>query len=177
PQFGILPRVSVLLDLVLDPSEMTNINIHNVKTAMNWRNKVIHKTGHIPRTIPQDLLRRNIVDVLKLVRLLGRKRDQIEGSPKLQRIGHNLSQKFGLPVPTILRLPRHHILVDFYFILQTDLPSDIDGVLKSIAAEASCIFAQEDTRFNACEHLYIRFLVFPQQVTARWRSNKVEIVE
>ncbi|MGH7800011.1 MAG: hypothetical protein ACREOW_05190 [Thermodesulfobacteriota bacterium] len=180
PQFGITPRVSGLLNLVLDPDDLKEINIDSVRAAINWRNEVIHKTGHLPQGVSEEELRRKISSVLILANLLGGKRDQIESSPELQQIGNQLSQKLGLPNPTILRLGRHRILLDFDFLLSSEIPQDLEAVLKSIADEASSIFTTKDSRFNAAEHLHSRFLVllpFPKKVKARWRNNRVEVVE
>src|SRR3990170_6110646 len=176
-QFGLTPRVSGLLDLVLDPDDLKKVNIDSVRTAIRWRNKVIHETGRLPQGVSENELRSKIVDVLILADLLGMKRDQIESSPELQQIGNQLSQKFGLPEPTILRLRRHRILINFEFLLPTEIPSDLGAVLESVAKEASFIFATKDSRFNATEHLHIRFLVFFQGMKARWRNGTVEVVE
>jgi len=176
-QFGLTPRVSGLLDLVLDPDDLKKVNIDSVRTAIRWRNKVIHETGRLPQGVSENELRSKIVDVLILADLLGMKRDQIESSPELQQIGNQLSQKFGLPEPTILRLRRHRILINFEFLLPTEIPSDLGAVLESVAKEASFIFATKDSRFNATEHLHIRFLVFFQGIKARWRNGTVEVVE
>lgn len=175
-EFGLMSKVSGLLDLVLDPDDLKKINIDNVRTAINWRNGIIHKTGHLPR-VPEEELRKRVADVLTLADLLGRKRDQIHSSPELQQIGNQLSQKFGLPGPTILRLGKHRILIDFDFLLSSEIPSDLETVLESVAKEASFIFATKDPRFSAAEHLHVRFLVFFQGVKARWRNNKVEVVK
>src|SRR3990172_4309857 len=102
PQFGLKAKVSALLDLILDPNDLKKINVDNVRTAVEWRNGVIHKTGHLPQGVPEEELRRKINDVLSLALLLGRKQEQISSSPELQRIGNQLSQKFRLPNPTIL---------------------------------------------------------------------------
>ena len=180
PQFGLKAKVSALLDLILDPNDLKKINVDNVRTAVEWRNGVIHKTGHLPQGVPEEELRRKINDVLSLALLLGRKREQISSSPELQRIGNQLSQKFRLPNPTILGLGRHRILLDFDFLLSSEIPQDLEEVLKSVADETSSIFTTKDSRFNAAEHLHIRFLVlfpFPQKVKARWRNNKIEVVE
>src|SRR3990172_5940683 len=177
PQFSLALRVSGLLDLVLDPSDLKEINIDNVRTAISWRNKVVHEIGHLPQGIPEAELRKKILDVLTLAALLGGKRDQIKSSPESQQIGNQLSQKFGLPEPTILRLGRHRILINFEFLLSSEMPSDLETVLKSVADDASSIFATKDSRFNATEHLHIRFLVFFQGIKARWRNGTVEVVE
>jgi len=110
---------------------------------------VIHKTGHLPQGVPEEELRRKINDVLSLALLLGRKREQISSSPELQRIGNQLSQKFRLPNPTILGLGRHRILLDFDFLLSSEIPQDLEEVLKSVADETSSIFTTKDSRFNA----------------------------
>jgi len=176
-QFSLTPRVSGLLDLILSPDDLKEINIDSVRAAIKWRNHVIHETGNLPQGVPEMELRRKISDVLALAALLGSKRDQIKSSPELQQIGNQFSQKFSIPVPTISHFGRHRILIDFYFILQTELPSELETVLKSVADDASSIFATKDSRFNAAEHLHIRFLVFPQKVKARWRNGTVEVVE
>src|SRR3990172_8497445 len=71
PQFSLALRVSGLLDLILDPSDLKEINIDNVRTAISWRNKVVHEIGHLPQGIPEEKLRKKILDVLTLATLLG----------------------------------------------------------------------------------------------------------
>src|SRR3989304_6126745 len=81
PQFSLALRVSGLLDLILSPDDLKEINIDSVRTAISWRNKVVPEIGNLPQGVPEMELRRKISDVLALAALLGSKRDQIKSSP------------------------------------------------------------------------------------------------
>lgn len=84
PNFGLTARVAGLLGLTLDAETLGEIDIGSVLTAVSWRNKVTHETGHLPTGIDEKTLRKHIVAVLVLSWYLARRRDAIAAEPELR---------------------------------------------------------------------------------------------
>ena len=172
--FGIKSKVSGLLDLVLSLEDMRLIELDNIRTAIEWRNKIVHKTGKLPEYISEKELEEKINSVLTLALLLGHKRDQINSAPMLKEFSNKLAVDFNLPEPHITLVQKHLYIIDFDFI-EFELPSDIERTISSVAMSASSFLTSSDHRFDPEKHLVIRFIVLLEGVRARWKKNKVEI--
>lgn len=175
PQLGLSARVAALLDLCLHPDDIKKIEFKNILTAIRWRNKIMHKTGHLPKNLPEDIIRRNIVSVLKLVSLLAMRRNQIEASPEMQKTSKAISEKLKVPLPNIWVTGRHRILMEFvFFVIPSNIPTP--EVLDAISKEAIRLLSERDTRFKPEEHLYIRYFNFPRELLARWYKGTLHLV-
>jgi len=175
PQLGLTARVSALLNLCLHSKDVKQVEFNNVLKAINWRNHIIHKTGHLPKDLPEGTIYQNINSVLNLVLLLAQRRNQIETSPDMQQIGKNISEKHDAPIPNIWLVDRHRFLVEFVFYV---IPSDFPEVqvLEALALEASTQLSARDRRFNPQEHLYIRYYSF-RDLKALWYKGSLHIVQ
>ena len=174
PQLGLKARVSALLNLCLNADDIATIEFNNVLEAINWRNTVIHRTGHLPKVKNEEERRENISSVLKLVSLLARRRDEIETLPKTRKMAKTISEKHGVPVPQIWLLDRHRVLVEFFFVTLRDFPEK--QVLEAVAQEASAQLCTRDPRFKPEEHLHIRYIVFPRNIRARWYNGRLHLL-
>jgi len=175
PQLGLYGRVSALLNLCLYPDDISKIEFNNVLKAINWRNNIIHKTGHLPDNLPEDTIYQNISSVLQLVSLLAARRNQIEISPEFQEIAKSISEKHKVPIPNIWLTGRHQFLIEFaFFVIPSNFPDA--QVLESLAQEASALLSALDTRFKPEEHLYIRYLAF-REIRARWYKGSLHLVQ
>jgi len=173
PQLGLTARVSVLLNLCLNSEDIKKVEFNNVLNVINWRNHIIHKTGHLPKDLPDGMIYQNINSVLNLVFLLAQRRNQIEASPEMQQIGKNISEKHDVPIPSIWLLDRHRVLVEFVFYV---IPSNFPEVqvLEALALEASTLLSARDKRFNPPEHLYMRYYSF-RDIKARWFKGSLQM--
>ncbi len=175
PQLGLYGRVSALLNLCLHPEDISKIEFNNVLKAINWRNNIIHRTGHLPDSLPEDKIYQNISSVLQLASLLATKRNQIEHSPEFQEIAKSISEKYKVPIPNIWLTGRHQFLIEFaFFVIPSNFPDA--QVLESLAQEASALLSALDPRFKPEEHLYIRYLAF-RDIRARWYKGSLHLVQ
>lgn len=71
PSLDLTTRVSVLLELIIEPEYLRGIDIEKILSAISWRNSVIHKTGNIPWGVTEKELKEAINEVLNLITLLG----------------------------------------------------------------------------------------------------------
>lgn len=71
PGLDLTARVSVLLELIVEPEYLRDIDIEKILSAISWRNSVIHKTGNIPWGVTKKDLNEGINEVLDLINLLG----------------------------------------------------------------------------------------------------------
>lgn len=174
PDLGLTSRISGLLDLTLEKDEIAKIDINNILKAIEWRNHIIHKTGHLPVNLEGKIIKTKIGNVIELTYLLSEKRDKINVSPELQGISNDIAEKHSITSPTIYILKRHRILVEFFFIFSKDIPDE--EIILSIVSDLKEIFSSRDRRFNPDNHLFVRFRVL-RDVYIRWHNNKLEYIK
>lgn len=176
PQLGLSARIACLLDLCLNPDDTKKVEFDNIFTAIGWRNEIIHKSGHLPRDLPDEIIITRILSVLELVNLLAGLRNQIENMPELQEIGKKISKQTSAPLPNISIVGKHKIVMEFtYFAFLGEFP-DLEK-LNAVAQEAKKLLSERDKRFCAEEHLYIRFYSFPNELRAIWRKGILNPVQ
>lgn len=170
PQFGLTARIAGLLDLCLHPDDIKNIEFNKVLKTIKWRNDIIHKSGHLPQGLGEEILRENISNVLRLVFILSRARNQADTMPEFQVIGAEISKQMVAPFPNIWAVGKHKIIMEFtFFVVSSEFPDS--SKLEAIAQEAITRLSRRDRRFRAEEHLYIRFFHFPRELRAVWKKG------
>jgi len=175
PQLGLSARIAGLLDLCLHPEELKNVEFGQVLKAIKWRNNIIHKSGHLPPGLQEEIIRKHISSVLKLVFLLAKSRNQIESIPEMQVIGTELSKRMSVPFPNIWVAARHRVIMEFeFFVIPSEYPA-LDK-LEAIVQEAITLLSERDKRFRGEEHLYVRFFRFPKELRAVFRNGKINPV-
>jgi len=147
-------RVSVLLDVVLHPSWLREIDRKKILDVINWRNAIAHKTGRLPADIPEQTYREGISAVRELIDILATRRDNIKAEPELDQISIKLAAQASIFRPLIWLEKRHAVRMDIVFFSST--PSD-EPELQHLAAEASRLLQIRDSKFDAKEHLTIYF--------------------
>lgn len=173
PQLGLTARISALLNLCLHSEDIKQVEFNNVIKAIRWRNHVIHRTGHLPKNLPESTIYQNINSILNLVFLLAHRRNQIDISPDMQQIGKNISEKHKAPIPNIWLVDRHRFLVEFvFYVIPSNFPEA--QVLENLALETSTQLSARDRRFNPQEHLYIRYYSF-RDIKARWYKGSLQM--
>ena len=80
---GLTSRVGLLVDSIFAHNERSGLRLDKVLQAINWRNKIIHHTGHIPSSVPTDEARDCIYAMLNLSLKLGEKREKLRVEPEL----------------------------------------------------------------------------------------------
>jgi len=173
PDIGLTARVSVLLDLTLSREDLKSVEIDHVLQAIDWRNKIVHKTGRLPEGIAEETIRQKIVSVFELAMLLAFKRDQIKAEPEMRQLSEALSKKHAVPVPNIYRVGGHRVAMDMIF-PPVNLPGE--EVLKALADDLSSRLLARDKRFKPNEDLSIRYMVFPRKTWARWQNGQLEVI-
>lgn len=171
---GLTPRVGLLLDLVLTPDELKSLSIGDALKAINWRNTVVHKTGHLPPGLSDNEAQDCIFSVLHLADVLARKRTQIVASPESKEVAQFIALAFKVPLPAISLVRHHRRVVHFQFFISDEFPSE--EKMKEIAEVVARRIQERDSRFKPEEHLYIRFSDFPQKTIAVWSRGILEVV-
>jgi hypothetical protein len=72
-------------------------------------------------------------------------------------VAESLEKELGVPAPTIRRVSRHVMWVEYFF---------LDGVpseerMSEIASKTGQVLGRRDNRFVPATHLYVRFMGFP----------------
>jgi len=173
PQIGLSARVSVLLDLILSPDELNNVRAGEVLKAVNWRNGIIHKTGHLPPGLLDQEARSSIVATLELALFLSQRRDEIAATPELQELAKAMSSTHNLPVPTIQPSSSHRVSVSFRSFLSQGLPSEA-GMLEVIQ-DLCARLKKRDKRFVPEDHLHVTFGGLLGGVRAVWSKGRLEV--
>jgi hypothetical protein len=175
PQIGLSARVSVLLDLVLSPDELNNVRVSEVLKAVNWRNGIVHKTGHLPLSLSDDEATDAIFATLELALFLSRRRDEIAATPELQELSQAISSTHKLPVPTIQPSWSHRVSVSFRSFLSQALPSEA-GMLEVIQ-DLCTRLNKRDKRFVPEDHLHVTFGGLLGGVRAIWSKGRLEVFQ
>jgi len=173
-QLGLSTRIAGLLDLTLDLNDLKTIDIQKILQAVEWRNHVVHRTGHLPPHLKEKNLREGVTSVLTLVLILAERRDQVQAQPELQEISRKISQDNNIPLPTIWLIKKHVIYVEIQF-FSSPIPDD--SILEKVVRELIEELQNRDPRFNSDKHLFVRFLQFPKQTIARWRRGMLEVIK
>ena len=175
PNFGLTARIAGLLNLVLSENTLKQVNIERVIKAIEWRNKVVHRTGHLPDHLVANDIRDGIVSVLRLAGVLAQQRDQIIARPSLSPIAQGVADKHGIMGQNIVSLGKHRIMVTFRFFF-------IDKPPEKNLLEVACLdlidqLRVQDKRFVAENHLSVRFADVLNKPFARWQKGKLEIIK
>ena len=175
PGIGLTARISVLLDLTLSPGDLSRININDILKAIEWRNTILHKTGHLPKDLNPEDVQNKIWNVLELADILSLRREQIKASPEMKKISEEIAKEYNIPVPKIWLFRNHNILMEFVFFDIELLPTG--NALNELIKSISDLLSKRDRLFDTNKHLYINFIKFPREIVGRWRQGKYELVQ
>lgn len=175
---GLTARISVLLNITLSPVYLSIINIDNVIKAIEWRNIILHRTGHLPKNLNPEDVKNTIWNVLKLVDILSLEREQLKASPEMKSIGEEISKNYNISIPKIWILRNHEIFIKFVFFYIEDIERLLkENILNELIKSISDRLSKRDKLFKANKHLHISFSKFPKEVFARWHKGKFELVQ
>ena len=174
PGIGLTARISVLLNLTLSPGDLSIINIDEILKAIEWRNTILHRTGHLPEENPEKV-KKKIWNVLELADILSLRRDQIKESPEMKKISEEIAKEYNIPVPKIWLFKNHNILMEFVFFSIDCFPKF--SILKELIKSISDHLLNRDRLFDANKHLYINFIKFPREIVERWHQGKYELIQ
>lgn len=160
PELGLTARLSGLLNLTLHESYLKEIDLDRVLKVVEWRNKIIHKTGRLPSGIDEDTLQKNISAVFFLINLLAERRDNIIASPELNEIADVLRQKADVMWPSIWLESRHQVRIDFDLFSKKEAP-DYRQKLENLVRQTIELLRKRDPRFDPIKHLTICFKHIP----------------
>jgi hypothetical protein len=155
PQIGLSTKLRLLLPLLIDRKELAGSNIDRVTRGVEFRNTIVHKTGHLPTGVDDDTVRESIWAVLSLASRLADKRDRLRLAPSLQKVAQEVATELGVPIPTITAVFRHiyHVGLSFSFLV----PFPDDDKLEEVARVIGSKLAAIDARFNPKKHLGVEF--------------------
>jgi hypothetical protein len=180
---GLTSRVGLLVDSIFGRNERSGLRLDKVLQAINWRNKIIHHTGHIPSSVPADEVRECIYAMLTLSLRLGEKREKLLVEPELEELSRNIASQFDCPMPEIDALRYHKVAVSFTFygsgilrpILAPPTPEkkipDRAG-LEQIVNELGSRLKRRDKRFDPTKHLSVVFKRGFDTVFASFENGK-----
>lgn len=170
-EIGLTGRIAGLLDITLSKENLNHVNINSVLKGIEWRNKIVHRYGHLPRGISNNNLRKVIGDIHELIYRLAWERDQIVAEPSLTEISKNIAKKYNIQTPTIFAIPRpkHKIAVKINFLFE--IPDNKN--FKAIYEDLIKMFKKRDPRFDESKHLLLEFMKFPYKTIAHWLNNKL----
>lgn len=172
-QFGLTARIAGLLNLTLEENDLKNVDIDKVLKTINWRNCIVHKTGHIPEHLTDEVLSDGIISVLSLSTVLSRKHSLLVSEPKMREIAKIIADKHGIPMPNIMSW-KHFASVDINLFFANFPGADtLNQIVKDISDELQAL----DNRFIPEACLYVRFMRFPNKVIARFSKGNLIIID
>jgi hypothetical protein len=167
---GLTSKVGLLAESILSLGERKKEQIDNVLKAITWRNKIIHDSGHLPESVPDQEIRDAIYSMLNLSLTLGRKRDMLRAEPEMEKISTDIAGRFQCPRPEIEISKYHEISATFSFRggaplllrkIGSPLPEDEkipdqEGLQKIVEGLESEL-KKRDRYFEARKHLSAKF--------------------
>jgi len=172
---GLTARLSALLNLTLHQSFLQDIDLDKVIKVVEWRNRVMHKTGRLPAGIPEDALRDGIFAVLSLVKLLAERRDNAAAGPELQIIREALHQKEDKCLFQIWLMPSHRVRIDIEFF--TMRSSSEYRKFIALVEQADKLLKNRDEYFEVSKHLTIHFKVLGGETLGWFIAGSLRMVE
>jgi len=173
PEFGLTARLSGLLNLTLHESYLKEIDLDRILKVVEWRNKVIHKTGRLPSGIDQETLQKNISAVFSLINVLAERRDNIVASPELDQIANVLRQKADVMRPRIWLKSRHQVRIELD--LFSKKTPEYREKLENLVRETIELLRKRDPRFNPIQHLTIYFKNIPSGSEALYDNGRLRL--
>lgn len=73
-EVGLTARVIGLLPLTINEKSLEDIDLNSVLKLIQWRNKIVHALGDIPKGIETDVFADSFNNVLQLILLLSHKK-------------------------------------------------------------------------------------------------------
>jgi hypothetical protein len=157
----------------MDKGELAQSRIDQVTRAVKFRNGIVHKSGHLPGGVGEEIIRESVSAVLGLASRLAAKRDHLRLAPSLQKLAEETAAELGVRVPTLNALLRHHDTAEFQLGFAGALADDehLVKIVFTLANKLSAI----DPRFDRDRHLVATFEVF-LGARARWvQGNLVKL--
>jgi len=106
--------------LTLGLGALHRYDFTKIRTAIGWRNDIVHKYGHLNRDVPTRDVAEGISQVLALAVFVDSKYEELMAEPRLRQSSQEMQTELGtgLGRPLIsLRSPgRHRVFVDFRYI-------------------------------------------------------------
>jgi hypothetical protein len=191
---GLTSRVGLVVSSILSHSERNTSQIDKVLRAINWRNKIVHRTGHLDPSVPSEEVHDAVYEMLNLALALGRKREKLRAEPEVEEISKAIREQFDCPSPEIEVLKYHEISTTFSFpsevsaylrpfgatkTSETKIP-DQEG-LQRIVSELGLKLKARDPRFDPKKHLSVTFQhgllarkVFATLEKGEWKQPPIE---
>jgi hypothetical protein len=174
PELGLTARLSGLLHLTLHESYLKEIDFDRVLKVVEWRNKIIHKTGRLPSGIDEDTLQKNTSAVFSLINLLAERRDNVIASSELNEIKDVLRRKADMMWPGIWLKSRHQVRIDFDLFSKKESP-DYREKLENLVKETIELLKKRDPRFDPIQHLTVCFKNIPSGSKVWYENGKLRL--
>ncbi|MBZ5645908.1 MAG: hypothetical protein LAN37_01640 [Acidobacteriia bacterium] len=148
-------RVGLILELVLTPDEIKKLELDRVLKAISWRNEIVHKTGHLPKNLPDRDCDAAIYRVLELARFLARQRDVIRSGPELERLADAIADEMKVPPPLIQIGRGRRLVIRFDLSPESARPTKDELLKLTEFVSAKCKEYQD--RIDPEKHLFLSF--------------------
>jgi hypothetical protein len=177
PTLTLHDRISILLDLTSRPRDLQGREIDLAIKAIAWRNDVVHRYGKIRDGIPENVVRDGIWAVIRLAGFLETRYQELNADPEMQAIANEVMEELGrgLAAPLILlRSPEpHHYVAEVVYIADVvPTPTGLQTIVDRLADK----LLKRDSAFDKMRRFYVRFVVSPSDVRARWMSGQLTVV-
>ena len=174
----------------MTPEERRKADLDSVLKAIRWRNGIIHNTGRLPETVPNQEVHDCTYAMLNLSLRLAERRERLRVEPEVRQLGNALAEKTKCPVPTIEILKYHRVKTSFtYFddsppylrplgmpVLPAAPIPDVN-TMREIIEELELKLKARDPWFRERQHLSAVFQHYPDRVFALFENGELKKVE
>lgn len=170
--FGLTPRLAGILDLTVHESYLKDINLDQVLKTVNWRNRIVHKTGQLPPDVPVATVREHINAILDLARTLSGLYVNTSASQDRAVIGDKLKATWSGRIlwPSLWIKPWHQVYAEVGCDIGATLTRE---EMSSIAEELGGYLKARDKRFDPTSDLHVNFKRYLGESIGMYISGQV----
>jgi hypothetical protein len=163
PQLGLSNRVSVLLPL-LWPGLSGEVDLNKVRSVVDWRNRVVHKTGNLPEELESQIVKERVGEVVGLTYLLAMELRKMEATPQIREVKQAIANTYKVELEFTVA-GQHQLLVA--------VRSPVDReTMRKIIDEVGVRWSAYDKQFEASRHLTAIFVDSATAGLGRWREGQ-----
>lgn len=162
PQLGLSNRVSVVLPFT-SPQLSGEVDLNKVRSVVDWRNRVVHKTGNLPEELDAEIVRERVGEVVRLTYLLAMELRKMEATPQIRELiqaiatAHKVETEFTVTGP-------HQLLMVVWAPVERE-------TMRKIIEEVGVRWSEYDKQFEAPRHLTAIFVDSTTAGLGRWREG------
>ena len=172
PNLTLSMKVPGILQLMLDKQGAETFDWKIIKSAIGWRNEIMHRSGTFKRGIEPQEIQEGILAIINLSIFLGYETEKLRAYHSLIEIQSQVKKENSLEHLSLELKNRHSIWATSILIETSEIPPK--ELIIKVAEDLGRLLAQRDKIFNPQKHLLLEFRKFDfDSSPAVWFAGKL----